>query len=108
MRAPLNARAQLARKASNKQPMSAARPLSLYRSLLRESAKMPYNVREYSLRTVRGRFRENRNVQDATLAAELLAEGERNLALLRRQAVISQLYVHDTVVVEQQNNEKST
>lgn len=35
--------------------------LGLYRSLLRESNKVThYNMREYSLRSVRTRFRENR------------------------------------------------
>lgn len=88
--------------------------LGLYRSLLRESNKVThYNMREYSLRSVRTRFRENlRESKTNTLARhlslirfcfhylidnskkvnELLADGERQLAMLKRQASLSQLY----------------
>lgn len=34
--------------------------------------------------------------------ADLLAEGDKNLAMLHRQAVIQQLYVRDRIVVEEQ------
>jgi hypothetical protein len=43
------------------------RVLGLYRSLLRESNKVThYNMREYSLRSVRTRFRENIAERKAT------------------------------------------
>lgn len=80
----------------------ARRALSLYRSLLRTSRDMKqYNFREWSKRSVRERFREHRDEQDSERVAELLREAESNLAMLKRQSTISQMYAHDKNVVEE-------
>ena len=76
--------------------------LKLYRELLRSARDMrPYNMREYSLRLVRDRFREGRLVRDAKQVDELLVEARINADLLRRQVTLARLYVHDTLVIEQ-------
>ena len=59
-----------------------------------------YNFREWSRRSVRERFREHRDESDAERVAELLREAESNLAMLKRQTAISQMYAHDKNVVE--------
>lgn len=49
--------------------VSRARVLGLYRSLLRESNKLKhYNIREYSLRSVRTRFREQQWERESSSA----------------------------------------
>ncbi|KAG5183567.1 hypothetical protein JKP88DRAFT_198971 [Tribonema minus] len=74
--------------------------VSLYRQLLREGKKLTdYNFRMYSLRRVRQGFAE-----DASLTGEAankaLAFGKDQLAMLQRQAILSQLYPAAPSVME--------
>uniref|UniRef100_A0A8C1C5F8 LYR motif containing 4 n=2 Tax=Cyprinus carpio TaxID=7962 RepID=A0A8C1C5F8_CYPCA len=65
--------------------------LSLYRLLLKESKKFPsYNYRTYALRRVRDAFRENRTVEDPKVVEELVKRARDGLALIQRQASLSQ------------------
>uniref|UniRef100_A0A3B4FTB1 Complex 1 LYR protein domain-containing protein n=1 Tax=Pundamilia nyererei TaxID=303518 RepID=A0A3B4FTB1_9CICH len=60
--------------------------MSLYRTMLRESAKFPsYNYRNYALRRVRDAFKANRNVEDPKAVERLMEEGWQTLALIQRQ-----------------------
>merc|ERR1712000_37453 len=75
--------------------------IKMYRSLLRHSKQIPqYNFREYALRSVRTRYRENLNVTDTAQQKQLLEEAERNLELIKRQATIGKFYAHDKNVIE--------
>lgn len=72
--------------------------LGLYRSLLRNSYKFQhYNFREYFLRQTKGEFRKNRAVPDNQILVE---DAMKELAVLKRQAAVSQMYHFDKLVVE--------
>ena len=75
--------------------------LTVYRQLLKNARLMKqYNYREYALRTIRNRFRENANETDSAKISELLAEAQRNNDVLQRQAQISRMYAHDSSILE--------
>lgn len=77
---------------------SATNVLKLYRNLLREASRFDhYNFREYFLRQTRTGFREQRKIADNS---EAYAEAQKNLAMLKRQAAISNMYHFDKLVVE--------
>jgi hypothetical protein len=77
---------------------SSSTVLSLYRNLLRQSHRFHhYNFREYFLKKTRTEFREQICVKDNT---ELVNAALQDLALLRRQATISNMYHFDKLVVE--------
>lgn len=59
-----------------------------------------YYFREYSLRRTREDFRANRSLTDPKRITELLDYGRRNLAVVKRQALIGKLYGHQDMVVE--------
>lgn len=81
---------------------SKAQVLSVYRSLLRNSNKFDnYNFREYFLRKTKGDFRKYKSVPDNTALVEL---AYNDLAVLKRQAAISQMYHADKLVVERAKN----
>lgn len=74
--------------------------LRLYKNLLLSAAKFDnYNFREYLLRKVKDSFHVNKNLSgDAATAA--YNDGINNLAVLKRQLKISQMYTFEKVVVE--------
>jgi len=75
--------------------------LKLYKSLIRESQKFAsYNFRSYAVRRVKDAFRENRNVTDSEILHNKLAEAHKNLEIVKRQALISQMYKADRLVIE--------
>ncbi|KAL7443978.1 hypothetical protein ACHAXH_009888 [Discostella pseudostelligera] len=79
-------------------PSSAS--LSLFRSLLREAAKMDnYNFRLYALRRVRIGFENNRNLTGSE-AEDAFVEGKEQLEILKRQAVVGHLYPTARSVME--------
>ena len=76
--------------------------LSLYRQLLKESAKFDsYNFRAYALRRVRDGFRANTKVEDASRIDSLIKEAQSNLELIRRQVVLGKLYPSNKLVIEE-------
>jgi plasmid replication initiation protein len=78
-----------------------SRVLSLYRGLLRHGGRFAQNsFRQYALRRTRERFREHRAETDAARVEQLLAQAEEQLAIVKRQAVISALYPQERTVVE--------
>ncbi|KAL3761868.1 hypothetical protein ACHAWU_009033 [Discostella pseudostelligera] len=74
--------------------------LSLFRSLLREAAKVDnYNFRVYALRRVRIGFENNRNLTGGE-AEDAFVEGKEQLEILKRQAVLGHLYPTARSVME--------
>ncbi|KAJ6845960.1 LYR motif-containing protein 4 [Iris pallida] len=68
--------------------------LSLFGSFLRTAAKFSdYNVREYTRRRAIDGFRENRLLSDPNSLASAFADGEAQLEVAKRQAVVYSLYV---------------
>ncbi|QLG73841.1 hypothetical protein HG535_0F03520 [Zygotorulaspora mrakii] len=75
--------------------------LRLYKQLIKNANQFnDYNFREYFLRRARNTFKENKSVQDAAKLQSLFAEGQRDLGILKRQSIISQMYTFDKLVVE--------
>mmetsp|Transcript_41274 Transcript_41274/g.58063 ORF Transcript_41274/g.58063 Transcript_41274/m.58063 type:complete len:82 (-) Transcript_41274:132-377(-) len=67
-------------------------PIQLFRSLLREAKKMDnYNFRAYSIRRVKTGFKMNKDLS-GNEATSALAEGHQQLEMLKRQAMLGQLY----------------
>ncbi|KXJ71126.1 LYR motif-containing protein 4 [Aedes albopictus] len=75
--------------------------LSLYRQLLRESQKFSsYNFRNYALRRVRDAFRENKALTDSSKIQAEMEYARKNLDIIKRQALISQMFRADKLVIE--------
>ncbi|ENN72790.1 LYR motif-containing protein 4 [Dendroctonus ponderosae] len=75
--------------------------LKLYKSLIRESQKFAsYNFRNYAIRRVNDAFRENRSLSDHEELKNKIAEGYKSLETIRRQALISQMYQAEKLVIE--------
>lgn len=73
----------------------------LYKALLRHSARFSdYNFREYSLRRTRDAFREHVGEVDPQAVNKLYYNGLNNLAIVKRQTAISQMFKTDPVVIE--------
>lgn len=73
----------------------------LFRKLMRAGKGFTnYNFREYALRRVRLGFRENVGASDGAEIAKLLLNGQQQLEVVRKQAVISQLYPQARHVME--------
>jgi len=78
--------------------------LSLYRQLMRESNRFEsYIYRKYALRRVRDAFRDNKNISDESVIEDLIRDGQKNLALIKRQVIINELYKTDKLVIEKIN-----
>ncbi|QPG77110.1 hypothetical protein FOA43_004513 [Brettanomyces nanus] len=80
--------------------MSASRTqvLQLYRNLLRASHEFEsYNFREFFLRKTRKDFKQFRGVEDNK---KFYKEGLKQLGIIRRQSMISQMYPFEKMVVE--------
>ncbi|CDO94294.1 unnamed protein product [Kluyveromyces dobzhanskii CBS 2104] len=75
--------------------------LHMYKEFIRNSNKIQnYNFREYFLRRARESFRANKNVKSPEKISELISEAEKDLGVLKRQSVISNMYTFDKLVVE--------
>jgi hypothetical protein len=60
-------------------------PLLLYRSLIKEGRKFKdYNIRSYILRRATEEFQKYASEADSNKISELVSEGNRQLAILRR------------------------
>ncbi|XP_039430887.1 LYR motif-containing protein 4 [Culex pipiens pallens] len=75
--------------------------LSLYKQMLRESEKFSsYNYRMYALRRIRDAFRENKSLTDATKIEGQMEYAQKNLGIIKRQALVGQLFQADKLVIE--------
>lgn len=73
----------------------------LYKALLRHGSRFSdYNFREYALRRTRDGFRAAVNETDIEKVNKLYYDGLNNLAVLKRQTAISQMFKSDPVVIE--------
>ncbi|KAG0238647.1 hypothetical protein BGW41_008121 [Actinomortierella wolfii] len=80
---------------------SRAKVLSLYRDLLHCSSRFAaYNFRDYAIRRTRDAFRAAKNETDPARIEALIAKAEKELGVVKRQSVISQLYGGNKLVVE--------
>nr|XP_021201727.1 LYR motif-containing protein 4B [Helicoverpa armigera] len=75
--------------------------LSMYRVLLREADKFPnYNFRAYALRRVRDAFRDNKTLTDPKLIKKQYDFATENLAVIKRQVLVGDLYKTEKLVIE--------
>lgn len=75
--------------------------LALYRQFVKNANNFNnYNFREYFLRKARTTFKESKQLQDSTKVNAAWEEAQRELGVLKRQSVISQMYTFDKLVVE--------
>mmetsp|Transcript_4571 Transcript_4571/g.13916 ORF Transcript_4571/g.13916 Transcript_4571/m.13916 type:complete len:90 (+) Transcript_4571:42-311(+) len=80
--------------------MSSTRVATLYRQLLSEAKRINhYNVREYACRRVKAGFAENRGASGEAAEAAY-QRGLEDLAMLRRQATIYNMYPVESSVME--------
>ncbi|KAM9665207.1 LYR motif-containing protein 4 isoform 2-T2 [Trichechus inunguis] len=87
---------------------SRAQVLDLYRAMLRESKHFSaYNYRTYAVRRIRDAFRENKNVEDPVEIQILVSKAKRDLEIIRRQVLISQLYSTDKLIIEKQEEPRT-
>ncbi|KAG2211603.1 uncharacterized protein EV154DRAFT_513457 [Mucor mucedo] len=76
--------------------------LSLYRNFIRHGHKFSsYNFRDYTVRRSRDAFRSNMTETSKDKIASFIAKAEQDLAIVKRQAAISQMYTNgEHLVVE--------
>ena len=80
---------------------SKTRILSLYKQLLRESQKFSqYNFREYAMRRVRDGFAQAKNESNMEKIEQSIHFGEENLAIIKRQVILGQLYKDNILIIE--------
>ncbi|KAJ3789406.1 hypothetical protein GGU11DRAFT_677968 [Lentinula aff. detonsa] len=80
--------------------------LSLYHSTLRTSKSFSsYNFRNYFIRRSKDTFRVIQSESDPARVKSLYAEATRELAALRRSAIVNQLYGGSRLAVEDQKPE---
>ncbi|KAA1471941.1 hypothetical protein DENSPDRAFT_929943 [Dentipellis sp. KUC8613] len=84
-------------------PPSPKSLLHLYASMLRTSrAFSSYNFREYFLRRTKSTFRAIQNEQDPAKLSQFYNDTAKELAVLKRSAIVNQLYGGWRLVVEKQ------
>ncbi|KAI0287180.1 hypothetical protein BC826DRAFT_1093441 [Russula brevipes] len=85
-------------------PPSAKAILQLYATMLKTSRSFSsYNFREYFLRRTKSTFRDIQNERDPERVAALYSDNVKELAALKRGAIVNQLYGGWTLAVERQN-----
>ncbi|KAF8966960.1 hypothetical protein BDZ97DRAFT_1806104 [Flammula alnicola] len=81
--------------------------LNLYHNMLRTSQSFSsYNFREYFVRRTKDTFRTIQNESDAEKVRSLYAEAVKESTVLRRSAVVNQLYGGWKLAVEVTDVEK--
>lgn len=77
--------------------------LKLYKTLLRYGSRFSdYNFREYAIRRTKDAFHEHKSETNPEKIRALYYRGVNNLAVLKRQTAISQMFKTDPVIIEQQ------
>lgn len=81
--------------------MSKTRILHVYKQLLKESQKFSdFNFRSYAVRRTQDAFREHRDESNPERIAHFLKEAEDNLAVVKRQVVVGDLYRAEKVLLD--------
>lgn len=76
---------------------------SLYRNLLRNAKQIPnYNFREHAVRKIKYDFNKNKKLEAEALI-EQYQNGIKELNVVKRQAIIGQLYYENESVVAHYN-----
>ncbi|TEB25490.1 hypothetical protein FA13DRAFT_1738216 [Coprinellus micaceus] len=79
---------------------------SLYHNMLRSSQSFSsYNFREYFIRRTKDSFREMQAESDPTRLSTLYAAAQRESGVIRRSAIVNQLYRGPKLAVELQDKE---
>ncbi|KAI3513353.1 hypothetical protein L1887_20684 [Cichorium endivia] len=74
-------------------PPSRTKVLSLFRSFLRSARQFPdYNIREYTKRRTIDAFNENKTLSNPSLVAAAFADGNYQLQVAKRQALVYAFY----------------
>ena len=77
--------------------------LSLYKQLLKEGNKVTdYNFRNYFVRRTRDAFKENKSLTDSNQIEKCVLKAQNDLAVLKRQATMSQLFGSGKLIIESQ------
>ncbi|XP_026817073.1 LYR motif-containing protein 4 [Rhopalosiphum maidis] len=85
-----------------------AEVLKIYKTMLRESAKFSfYNYRMYAVRRVKDAFREQKAVKDLSEIQRHLLEAHKFLDIIKRQAIVGDLYRFEKLVIEVENDKKT-
>ncbi|KAF5392005.1 hypothetical protein D9757_003251 [Collybiopsis confluens] len=88
-------------------PPSRRAILSLYQSTLRTSKSFSsYNFRNYFIRRAKGTFRAIQAESDPARVQSLYSEAVQELTVLRRSAIVNQLYGGWRLAVEDQKPER--
>lgn len=78
-----------------------AQVLALYKQFIKNANGFNnYNYREYFLRKARTTFREHKTLTDPASVETAWEIANKELGVLKRQSVISQMYTFDKQVVE--------
>ncbi|XP_027838847.1 LYR motif-containing protein 4 [Aphis gossypii] len=89
-------------------PATRAEVLKIYKTMLRESAKFSfYNYRMYAVRRVKDAFREQKAVKDSSEIHQHLLEAHKFLDIIKRQAIVGDLYKFEKLVIEVENDKKT-
>ncbi|XP_025193386.1 LYR motif-containing protein 4 [Melanaphis sacchari] len=84
-----------------------AEVLKIYKTMLRESARFSfYNYRMYALRRVKDAFREQKTIKDSSEIQQHLLQAYKFLDIIKRQAVVGDLYKFDKLIIEVENDKK--
>ncbi|XP_076269134.1 LYR motif-containing protein bcn92 isoform X1 [Rhynchophorus ferrugineus] len=62
--------------------------------------KIFISKRSYAVRRVKDAFRENQNLGNGNALREKISEGHKNLEIIKRQVLISQMYKTDRLIIE--------
>merc|ERR1712004_638972 len=82
--------------------------LSLYKQLLRTSAHFSnYNFRNYVLRRVKDGFKDAKGESNHAAIESFISEAEQQLALVKRQTTIGQMFQEQKVVLEAMKSKPS-
>ena len=80
--------------------------LSLYRNMLGNASKFAnYNFREHAKRRIVGGFKESKSLSAADAEAKY-SWGLNQAEMVRRQAIVSQLYPEDSSVAAQRGKSR--
>lgn len=74
--------------------------MGLYKQIIKNANRFnDYNFKQYFLRKARTEFKANKDA-DASKIEALLMDAQKDLGVLKRQSIISQMYTFDKLVVE--------
>ena len=82
--------------------------LSLYRQLFRVGSRIQdYNMKEYAKRRIKQSFQQNRVLENTDDILKSYMRGKKNLQMLTRQSIMTQLYPSNTSVMQLVSREEN-